>query len=367
MNIPASDIAIRPEFSVLFDHINISASHLTTLDELPTSSDILPPERTQWILVDHNKLQGTLGQLYSSRVHGVIDHHDEENVVPSETDPEPRIVEKSGSCTSLVVRFCKMNWDSLSSSSLSSGASNAQGDSLIVDDTSVSNGWDAQVAKMAMASILLDTTNLMSEAKVKNVDREAVLYLESKIKMSPRDAKPWDRTNFYEEINEAKRDIGKLSLSDILRKDYKEWIEGDRKLGISSVVKPLRFLKDKAHKEVSERDEQSAFHQAVKDFAHARDLSIFAIMTASTSSQGNFEREIFLQGREGAVNATSKFEKDATDELGLELSSGFAPSNLKVESSEYVWQRTWRQKDVSKSRKQVAPLLRKSMQTHSSL
>ena len=366
MNIPASDIALRPEFNVLFDHANISASHLATLDDLPLSPAALPPESTRWILVDHNKLQGTLGHLYSSRIHGVIDHHDEENAVPSKTDPEPRIVERSGSCTSLVVRYCRTNWDALSSSSLFSSVSNAQGDFLI-DDASVSKVWDAQVAKLAIASILVDTGNLIPEGKVKDVDREAVSYLESKIEMSPRDAKTWARTKFYEEINQAKHDIDKLPLTDILRKDYKEWTEGSSKLGISSVVKPLNFLKDKAENEQSEADEKLAFVRATEDFAHARDLSIYAIITTSTSNNGNFRRELYLQSREDGVSATSSFEKDGTDELGLEVLSEFVPGNSSAEDGEYVWRKAWLQRDVSKSRKQVAPLLRKSMQAQSSL
>lgn len=363
LNIPASDIALHPEFAVLFRHANISASHLITLDDLPSLSHIeqrLQSENTRWILADHNKLQGKLGTVYSSRVHGVIDHHEEENAVPNETEPEPRIVEKSGSCTSLVTQYVKSAWDSLSSSALSSGAGYAQGDSLI-NDSAFSQGWDAQVAKMALASILVDTANLTAKGKVEKPDKDGVAYLESKIRLSGKDVRSWDTAKFYEEINEAKGDIGSLSLNDILRKDYKEWTEGDRKLGISSVVKPVNFLINKAQEEQPQRNHNSSFTNIIKTFAAERNLTIFAIMTTSTSSDGNFQRELYLQSQEEGKDSVSRFEKTAIEELGLEPLSSENVKQLPEENGD-IWRKTWLQKDVSKSRKQVAPLLRKAIQ-----
>lgn len=54
-----------------------------------------------------------------------------------DTDPEPRILEEAGSCTSLVVRYFSSTWDDLSSSSLSSGAGHAQGSEYAIDDSAV--------------------------------------------------------------------------------------------------------------------------------------------------------------------------------------------------------------------------------------
>ena len=144
MNIPGSDINLRPEFAKLFRHANISISHLITLDDLPPASDLedkLPPANTRWILVDHNSLQGNLGAIYASRVHGVIDHHEEENAVTKDTKPEPRIVKNSGSCSSLVIYNFKSKWDALASSTLSSGAAHAQSSDSTIDDSVVAQGW----------------------------------------------------------------------------------------------------------------------------------------------------------------------------------------------------------------------------------
>ena len=351
LNLLESGLRLRPEFATVCSHSNIPVSHLITLNDLP--DQFKWPENIHWILVDHNKLQGQLGSTYGSQVYGVIDHHDEEDFVPQDTAPEPRIIEKCGSCTSLVVSYCKSTWDAISSNSLSSGAAHAQGESAI-DDSVVTQGWDAQMAKMALASILIDTANLTAPGKVEQVDREAVEYLEAKIQMSVRDAKSWDRKAYYEELDAAKRDIGGLSLDEILQKDYKLWSENGLRLGMSSVVKPLKFLVDKA-------ESGHALKEGIEQFMEQRDLSIFAIMTITC--EGKFQRELFLQARKAAAVPISNFLDRAVAELNLqdlEIDGLSAQTSLETESLG-LW--IWRQKAVSKSRKQVAPLLREAMRT----
>ena len=262
LNINSADIGLRPEFAALFSHANLVASNIITRDDIPSFTNIkefLPPEKTRWILVDHNKLPDHLNSIYRDRVHGVIDHHAEENAVMKATEPEPRVIEKAGSCTSLVVRYFRPVWDSISSSSLSSGAGHAQSSDCNIDDNAISQRWDAQIAKFAMASILEDTVDLSSESKTETVDRDIVAYLEARIQLSPKDARTWSREQFYNEITTAKQDIDGLRLVDIWRKDYKEWTENGMKLGMSTVVKPLSYMVNKALKE-SDRDGNNKDH-----------------------------------------------------------------------------------------------------------
>src|SRR5947207_7073114 len=83
LNIPAKDIILRQEFLKLLPHADLESTDLLSLDNLPSPpAGKLEPEITKWVLVDHNKLTGKLGEMYRSRVLGVIDHHDEENWVP---------------------------------------------------------------------------------------------------------------------------------------------------------------------------------------------------------------------------------------------------------------------------------------------
>ncbi|KAF2685234.1 DHH phosphoesterase [Lentithecium fluviatile CBS 122367] len=359
-NIPSSGIQLRPEFLALFKHANIEARHLLTLDDLPDLSVIqskLRPENTRWILVDHNALQGQLGKIYSDRVGGVIDHHDDEGKVPTDTYEEPRIVDKTGSCTSLVASYCRQTWDLLSDSAASSGAAHAQGDSLS-DDGAVVKSWDAEAAKLGLASILIDTSNLQSKDKTTEHDRKAVEYLEAKIMICPRHSVSFDRNKFFAEIDSAKKDIGGLELQDILRKDYKLWEDKGQKLGISSVVKPISFLEKKAADEAASQSEEDAFVSALQRFATERGLDIYSVMTTSTSSEGQFQRELFVWAfNDGAISAAKKFAADAQSELGLEEWH----ENALGHDGNGQWRKAWWQRHVQHSRKRVAPLLRAAM------
>ncbi|KAJ9660598.1 Exopolyphosphatase [Coniosporium apollinis] len=364
-NIPAADVDIRPEFLKVLSHANLESHHLITLDDLPDLSSIesqLPPHNTKWILVDHNALQGTLGSIYSERVQGVIDHHEDEGKVPTDTGDEPRIITKAGSCTSLVTEYCSSAWDGLSSSAQSSGAAHGQDDaSGVVDDSAVSALWDAQIAKLALASILVDTANLQSKEKVTDHDVYAAKYLEAKLTAAPQVSKDFDRAKFYKEINAAKKDIGSLPLRDILRKDYKQWMEGKRNLGVSSVVKPIEFLQEKAKEELQDKSKQEAFLAAVEHFAQERNLQIYGIMTTSTSANGDFQRELLVWSfTPEATQAAKKFSQIAAQELGLEDWQGSGGSLDDVEG-EKQWRKVWRQREVQHSRKRVAPLLRQAM------
>jgi exopolyphosphatase len=321
----------------------------------------MPPSNTRWIVVDHNSLLGELGKLYSSRVGGTIDHHDDENKVPKDTGNEPRIIIKTGSCTSLVTNYCRQSWDRLSSSAISSGASHAQSEE-IVDDASYASLWDAQVAKLALASILIDTNNLEAKDKTTDHDIKAVEYLTTKIMSSPQASKNFERTAFFEQIFKAKEDIDSLPLSNILRKDYKEWSEGSKKLGVSSVVKDFEFLIQKANGDANRPDPQDsgAFLDTVKQFSIDRGLDNFAIMTTSASAEGDFQRELFLWAlKADSVASVKKFEKQAGGELGLKPWTGSA-KGIEDESKDQ-WRKIWQQREVQHSRKRVAPLLREAM------
>ncbi|KAJ4346881.1 Exopolyphosphatase [Didymosphaeria variabile] len=362
-NIPKSAIPLRPEFLELFKHANLDSHYLLTLDDLPELSTIkskLPPENTKWILVDHNALQGQLGKIYGDTVGGVIDHHDEEGKVPNETGDEPRIVEKSGSCTSLVTEYLRPSWDLLSDLGMSSGAAHAQGDSLS-DDSALVKVWDAEAAQLGLASILIDTANLSDTSKTTDHDRKAVEYLEARILSCPKLAASFDRNKFYEQIDTAKRDIGGLQLQDILRKDYKLWDDKGQKLGISSVVKNIEFLQKKAADEANTSAAGDAFLEAVRRFATERELDLYSLMTTSTSAEGRFQRELLVWAfNEPGIAAARKFATESCDELGLEdWQSG--DGKMYDHDGDGYWRNVWWQRKVQHSRKRVAPLLREAM------
>lgn len=334
-NLPRADLALRTELIPVLSHANLEPSDLITLSEFGPLNQPpfkLPAERTRWLLVDHNALQGELGSMYGTRLAGCIDHHDEEGKVPQDCGAEPRIVRKCGSCSSLVVEYCREAWDALRS------------------ENKEALSWDAQLARLALAPILIDTTNLTDEYKVTPVDVESTKYLESLILAEP--GATYDREEYFQKVTAAKNDIGDLRLPDILRKDYKQWTEaGSTTLGISSVVKDIQFLIDKAGGQVK-------LFAAMKDFATARSLSIFSIMTTS-QKDGAFRRELLIWAlNKRGVRAAERFEADYKEELGLQP---WGDGSLNFSDDEQ-WRRCWWQQRVEHSRKQVAPMLRASIQ-----
>ncbi|KAI4757260.1 DHH phosphoesterase [Aureobasidium sp. EXF-3400] len=355
LNIPKADINLRPELLTLLPHANISQDHLITLDDLPGLDSIketLAPELTRWFLVDHNALQGKLGAIYADRVVGVIDHHADENKVPKETGDEPRVINTSGSCTSLIINHCRETWDNLSTGTSSTGAAHAQGDSLM-EDEAVTSLWDAQVAQLALASVLIDTINLQDEHKTTQHDERAVTYLEAKINLCAKLAAQFDRTAFYDEINEAKRNLDSLTFEEILRKDYKQWTENGLNLGTSAVVQPITFLKRKINKDDSSTDYKPLL-EAAKEFARERDLCVFSIMTGYESSEGKFARDLaVLAVDEKGIAICKKFSDEPSKKLQLE--------EVDADEGDGHWFHVWKQGNLSCSRKQVAPLLREAM------
>ena len=342
VNIPACDVSLRPEFLATLSHAGIKPQQLITLDDLgrePELESRLPAERTQWILVDHNSLQGELGRIYSQRVIGCIDHHRDEGKVPLDTGSEPRVITTSGSCTSLVVLQVKDDWTNL--------PSNAE----IGNGNDHPSQYNAEAAKLAMAGILMDTINLTSKDKVTEHDENAVNFLKS---MLPN----FDQEAFFNEINSANQNIDGFSLRDILRKDYKEWEEAGMKLGIASCVKSMGYLIDKASSEMKDRNSAEAFLTIAKDYAKERNLDILCIMTAFNTNN-EFKRELFVWAMIAeSSSAARKFEELASHELDLRRFNG--PSlTITEEGSE--WRKVWVQAALQYSRKKVAPLLREAM------
>ena len=335
-NLPSSELRLRPELTALLRNINLKSSDLITLDDLEDVKDKLPAEKTFWTLVDHNVFQGELGHHYSDRVTGVIDHHADEEKVPK--DANPRIIEKTGSCCSHVVKYCKDAWESISSSDSTGNAEDS--------NENERSEWDAQVAKLALAPILIDTVNLIATDKVTDHDRNAITYLESKISASPTIGPKYDRDAFFNEINDAKSNLDDLSLEEILRKDYKQWTEGDLTVGISALPRPIQYLQSKA----------KDFVPALVDFAKSRRIQLFAVMTAHNDS-GHFERQLLLLTVDDGESSWIADRIVDTTREELELVENIT----ELDASKATWLKFWEQKNLTASRKRVAPMIREAM------
>ena len=349
LNVPAADVALRPEFLLTFQRTQLQPSDLITLDDLPAFDRLqadLPAENTRWILVDHNRLEGALGEVYGNCVHGVVDHHEEEHVVPQDTAPEPRVIETCGSCTSLVLRtLLGTPAEAPGSGGVAVSYTSAQAEALSGD-----------AANLALASILVDTHNLENQDKVRPTDVAVAGFLAAKAQEADSN---WRQDKYFKEVQKAKRSIDDLPLQGILRKDYKQFRDAGVDLGMSTVVKPLDFLVEKAKDEEQGKRKES-WNKAAAEFVSKRKLGIWAILTTFSTKEGDQKqsaRQICLQYKdeEPESSAVRRFERDAVEGLRLEQ---IDIKGLSEDAPDGYRRKIWQQGDTSKSRKQIAPLLR---------
>ncbi|KAF8252999.1 hypothetical protein K440DRAFT_627172, partial [Wilcoxina mikolae CBS 423.85] len=151
----------------------------------------------------------------------------------------------------------------------------------------------------------------------------------------------WDQGAFFQDVYDAKTNVDGLSLRDLLRKDYKEWTEDGKKLGIASVVKGLEYLRGKG-----------AFLETLKEWARERRLDVVCVMT--TDGRGEeYKRELLVWAvrKQGAECLRLLMERAEERELKLGVWGN-------GELDDGVKRRAWTQGNLNMSRKQVAPLLR---------
>jgi exopolyphosphatase len=348
---------------------NLLREHFLTVADFAQSLEdqkVLKQILTESFLVDwnalpypsnHDKGFGSLTGLsgVSFRVLGCIDHHIDENYMPSaESLPkdQPLIIQPGpGSCASLITRELRQRglWEETAEM--------------------------AQVAKLALSAVLIDTSNLTAEGKVTDVDREAVRSLRGQIKgqleASTVEHK-WEMEKFYNAVLSAKQNsLDLLTLDEVLDRDYKDWTETSQtsgktvKMGFCSSVKPMRWIVQKAGKPEQFLDAALSFASSAE-----KDLDVLVVMTAFTASDGHFCRELFvgvardndtaLEGVKAFVEqASSKFgliEWSPLDGEGIPELTGNCLSALNQDFP--LWRRLWVQTNAAGSRKQVAPLLR---------
>jgi exopolyphosphatase len=313
---------------------------LLTLDDLSldgASTSSLDQNIVELTLVDHNSLGKHLAKDYGQRVVAIIDHHADERLPLADGAAGPRIVVKSGSCTSLIVNFIQSDWNALFPLSIAK-RDGADADAAIK--------CSAQAATLALASILIDTNNLTEASKTTEADIVAVEFLRSKLPPT------FDAASFFAHIQKAKQGIEGLSLEDVLRKDYKQFVAGDLTLGMSSAVRSLAYL---AHELEGESRPGSSVVSRAREFAKSRRLDVYMIMTAYTGVTGDFQRDLFVCGLSPrGIAAARSFGEQHGDDLGLE---GLEGDWSATSGAPDEYQRAFRQRALHQSRKQVAPIM----------
>lgn len=361
-NDECSDNSSESAGKLLREHMVTVADFSQSLKERSTSEQLnADVTMVDWNAMPHREEgqpgRGSVAGLpdVSFRVVGCIDHHvDEHFVPPSDSLPkeQPLIIQPGpGSCSSLVVNEMVRRAAWAASADASSAAEMAQ------------------VAKLALAAVLIDTSNLTAEGKVTEVDVQAVDFLRKQVEKVDPD---WDLEAFGEQILTAKKNsLDLLTLEEVLDRDYKDWTETPSsgksiKLGFCSSVKPIRWIIQKA-------GGPQEFLDAVRFFAASEEkqLGMVVVMTSFTGKKDQFSRELFLCAvHEAAVKGGKAFAAQAGSQLGLEQwspldceHSDFTEHDIRstLDGDSDSPRRLWVQTNTVASRKQVAPLLRKAV------
>ncbi|KAI8323604.1 DHH phosphoesterase [Martensiomyces pterosporus] len=281
ININRADLALRPECDLLLRETLVAegsrgVEDLTFIDDFDlhavlqqfsgasTSDGYVVPELEVW-LTDHNAPASRQAFL-EPYVKGIVDHHVDEGKCEG---AEWRQVEMVGSCTTLVARKIKELGDPV----------------------------DKSLARMLLAPVLIDTSNLNPAAKrATSKDVAVVEWLDPLVDWSqpavgisatapqpvPEDDAPEESLaaanagELYKTLDKLKGKVSHLSSYDLLRKDYKQWQVADMSgkpwaVGISSISYRLKkWLK---------RDGKKAIESAIHEWTETQGLDMALVMT----------------------------------------------------------------------------------------
>ncbi|RPA86182.1 DHH phosphoesterase [Ascobolus immersus RN42] len=308
--IESPDFVLRPELGYLLSTLSLPATALPTLDSLP----INPKHVTTLHLVDHNTPSLQLTSLFPhATVSHILDHHADEG---DYKDISTRLIEKAGSCSSIVTTFYKDRWK-LDGSAL-----------------------ECALARCGLAALASDTDGLKN--RVEQVDKDAKEIYDAVL------AKGGQKVDFAQlerTLREKKNDVAGLSVRDLLRRDYKEWFCKPGTIGIASLPLSLGTV-------VAEK-KNKAWIEGMTAYAKEKNLAVLGVMTAfeKDGEGGKFSRELVLWGfSEAGKKFVEAFEKSLEGKQ-LQLETWCGPLQV-------VGFKVWDQNNVQASRKQVGPLVR---------
>ena len=201
VNVPQEDLSLRKELLFLLKPSHIEETSIVCIDQFnkffPSNqfnSNINSLQLKSVVLVDHNRLIDSEKE-FTPIVTEVIDHHaDETHFLPNLSK---KVIETVGSCTTLLSE-------------------------IFLNDKSIN--IDNQIAKLLLATILVDTVNFDESAKkttAKDVDMATLLTKIANVDSLSNDL---FQKNLFDEVNKEKSNIDSFTTNELLRKDYKEWV-----------------------------------------------------------------------------------------------------------------------------------------------
>lgn len=343
INITRDEFKLRKDISLLLGTYSIGQENLFFLEDFESLTEKL--DRVHLTLVDHCNIQGDVFHKYEDekrlQYDAIIDHHEDENIAK---DANPRIIRKNGSCSSLVFNYFYS----------------------VLPDKSVFEKSD--ICGLLLGPLLIDTTNMTQ--KVERDDSMAFQHYlmmlqdsfvpKEMLKLTKAASDASTETlllSYFTTLKAAKKDLGGLSLLDILRKDYKQFTFNGIRVGFSSVGKLYLWI----FRKFSSKDVEGAFSQAIA--LHSLDM-VVATTSYTKKSNDQYTREFSYFVKPNGPNADKLKELGKLAQQGLNLNSNlyeyeeFEKKLRKVPNFSL-----FNQDNVQASRKQVVPLVKDILET----
>jgi exopolyphosphatase len=184
---------LRPENTLALDNCKMTAGHedLLTSDEMPEDSETLSRKLNGIVLVDHAE---PLRKWRSAKILSIFDHHVDRGFAPH---AEPRIFEKTASCTTIVARQMLDELEKLPQE----------------------YHMPHELLELILSAIAIDSGGLDSDA-VTNADIKTSDRILKRSNWAGKDLEDV-MGDLNDKLRDAKKDLDHLGVRDLMRRDWK--------------------------------------------------------------------------------------------------------------------------------------------------
>lgn len=190
---PSDQLDLRPENKLALANSKMSSEHrdLLNINELPEDVETLSRKLKGIVLVDH---PAPLRRWKDAKVLSILDHHKDVGAAPN---ANPRIFETVASCTTLVARRMLNELEHLEEE----------------------YHLPHELLELILGAIAIDSGGLDPQ-KSTDTDKIVAKRVLERSRWSDRDLQN-AMDDLDKELGDAKKDLDKLSLRDLLRRDWK--------------------------------------------------------------------------------------------------------------------------------------------------
>lgn len=229
---PSHALDLRPENKLALHRSQMTSGHedLLTLDELPEDPETLGPKLRGVVLVDHAV---PLRKWRDAKILSIFDHHTDVGAAP---EADPRVFERTASCTTLVAR------------------------QMLDEREKLPEEYHLphEMLELILSAVAIDSGGLTGD-KTMEADVDLSKRVLERSNWSDREL---DDVMEYldDELSKAKKDLGHLGLRDLLRRDWKGDIIDTPSPRTPTVSLGLASVPYSMDEQIQKTDFQELFH-----------------------------------------------------------------------------------------------------------